>query len=93
MGWGGILIFLVIGIYLYIKFISCVEIHRERKVSLFQAILFGFVLPFGSVFIANKPLRSAWECEFCGNDKNEADYCGVCRRDPFGKERENFDND
>jgi 4-amino-4-deoxy-L-arabinose transferase-like glycosyltransferase len=66
--------------------LMCLEESRKRKIHfVFALILCLIITPFFAYFIiSSKPLRNPRGCHWCGNVKNEAEYCGLCGKNETG---------
>jgi len=79
--------FIVIGSIGYIlALLMCWQESRQREINFLVAILFCvFFTPlFGYFFISLFPKRNRRGCKWCGNKKNEAEFCGICYKNEEG---------
>jgi multisubunit Na+/H+ antiporter MnhG subunit len=67
----------------------CLQESKKRKIHFVVALLFCLLItPFFAYFIISaQGLRNPRGCNRCGNTKNEAEYCGLCKKNEFGELR------
>lgn len=82
-----ILIFIIVMLVLTV--LMCRQESKRRKISFTTALLICLIISplFGYLFISSRPLRNPRGCVWCGNEENEADYCGICGKNEAGLER------
>lgn len=80
----------MLGILIYI-FIALIiaPIGKNRRIGFWKTFLLGLVLsPLITIFIAmNSGRLNALGCLHCGNDQNEAEFCGLCGKNYHGELR------
>lgn len=83
------LIVIISGVILLV-ILMCWQESRKRKISFVGAFLIClFTSPFlGYFIISGRPLRNPRGCKWCGNTKNEAEYCGLCGKNEAGEVRQ-----
>lgn len=79
-----ILIFVIA--YIVIILLMCKQESGYRKINFFVAVLICVIITpfFGYFVISNFPLRNPKGCKWCNNSLNEAEYCGICRKNEEG---------
>lgn len=72
---------------LLLAVLMCVQESKKRKINFFVALLICILVTplFGYFIILAFPLRNPRGCQWCGNTKNEAEYCGVCGKNIQGE--------
>lgn len=67
----------------------CWQESKRRKINFFIALALCLITTpfFGYFIIANRPLRNPKGCKWCGNNYNEAIYCGMCDKNEKGELR------
>lgn len=78
---------LLIGVvYLVLTVLMCVQESKKRKLNLFFAfILCVLITPLFAYFVfLLLPERNPRGCKWCGNNENEAVYCGLCGKNEKG---------
>ncbi len=80
---------LALFILLVFTVLMCYQESKRRKINFFGAFAICVVTtPLIGYFIVGAfPLRKPRGCAFCGNEKNEAEYCGLCGKDAQGRSR------
>lgn len=80
------MIYLLIGIPLLLVILMCLQESKKRKINLFVALLLCVLTTplIGYFIVSSRPLRQARGCAWCGNEKNEAEYCGICGKNEIG---------
>lgn len=68
-------------------FLMCFQESKKRKISLPVALLLCLFLSpiIGYFIIVSRPLRFAKGCNWCDNDRNEVEFCGVCGKNELGE--------
>lgn len=63
---------------------------KNRRIGYFKSLLWCVLLsPFIGLFIAlNSGRLDVRGCQLCGNEYNEAEYCGLCKKNENGYTRE-----
>lgn len=69
-----------------ITILMCKQESERRKVNFFVAILICVIISplFGYFIITSFKLRNPIGCNWCGNEYNEAEYCGICKKNING---------
>ncbi|MDR6564242.1 biotin transporter BioY [Arcicella sp. BE140] len=72
--------------YLIITILMCKQESENRKINFFVALLICLVMTpiMGYFIISNFALRNPRGCKWCNNSQNEAEYCGVCKKNSAG---------
>lgn len=67
--------------------LMCLQESRKREINFFVALLIcALITPLVGYFIILAfPLRNPRGCQWCGNTKNEAEYCGICGKNALGE--------
>jgi hypothetical protein len=78
--------------YVAIAVMMCIQESRNRKISIFVALLLSIIItPFFAYFVFGMlPARNPKGCKWCGNTKNEAKFCGLCGKNENGEQRIGF---
>lgn len=69
------------GFIVYIIFALLVApIGKNRQIGFWKTFMWAIILtPFIAIFIAmNSGRLDARGCKHCGNNQNEAEFCGLC---------------
>ena len=68
----------------------CYQESKNRKINFFLALLICIVTTplIGYFIISSFGLRNPKGCNWCGNTKNEAVFCGICGKNDEGLSRE-----
>lgn len=87
-----IFLILLAVIYVTITVLMCLQESNNRKINFIVALLVSLVItPFFAYFVFGLlPARNRKGCNWCGNTKNEAEYCGLCGKNEQGDLRANF---
>lgn len=77
-------LFILIGISLVL--LMCYEQSKKRKINFFVALVICIITTplIGYVIISTFKTRNPKGCKWCGNERNEAEYCGVCKKNEEG---------
>ncbi len=69
-----------------VTILMCKQESEKRKLNFFFAILICVITTplFGYFIITSFKLRNPKGCNWCGNKYNEADYCGICKKNLSG---------
>ncbi|MEO6668845.1 MAG: hypothetical protein ABIN36_05185 [Ferruginibacter sp.] len=69
--------------------LMCWQESKNRKINFILAICVCIIITplFGYLFISSFPKRNARGCKWCGNSRNEAEYCGLCHKNEAGASR------
>ncbi len=80
------MIYVIVAVFLALTVLMCWQESKRRKIQFPVALLLCFVTTplFGYFIISTRPLRNPRGCQWCGNDKNEAEYCGICGKNENG---------
>tara|TARA_R100000951_G_scaffold35053_1_gene29718 strand:+ start:171 stop:431 length:261 start_codon:yes stop_codon:yes gene_type:complete len=80
-------IYIFLAVLLTLTILMCIQESKKRRIGFIPALALCIVLTplFGYYVISNRPLRTARGCEYCGNSKNEAEYCAVCGKNVEGE--------
>jgi glucan phosphoethanolaminetransferase (alkaline phosphatase superfamily) len=72
-----------------ITILMCKQESKRRKVNFFVAILICILITplFGFFVISSFKLRTPIGCKWCGNEYNEAEFCGICKKNELGNLR------
>lgn len=78
--------YLLIAIPLLLVILMCLHESKKRKINFFVALLLCLLTTplIGYFIVTNRPLRQTMGCKWCGNEKNEAEYCGLCGKNEIG---------
>lgn len=78
--------------YIFISVMMCLQESNNRKINFVAALLLSLIItPFFAYFVFGLlPARNPKGCNWCGNKKNEAEYCGLCGKNEQGDLRANF---
>lgn len=79
------------GILVYTIFALLVApIGRNRRIGFWKTFMWAILLsPFIGIFVAMSSGRlDARGCSHCGNDQNEAEFCGSCGKNEQGLTKE-----
>lgn len=82
------------GVFVYMIFALLVApIGKNRRIGFWKTFMWAMLLtPFIAIFIAMSSGRlDAKGCNHCGNDQNEAEYCGLCGKNEQGLTRDEMD--
>ena len=79
---------MIIGYLIFAVLVSFVGM--KRRIGFWKTLLWSVILtPFIGLFIGmNSGLLDAKGCKHCGNKYNEAEFCGVCKKNEAGLTRE-----
>jgi len=82
------MIYIIIGVLLALTILMCYQESKKRKINFFIALLLSFITTplIGYFIVSNRPLRNPRGCKWCGNEKNEAEYCGICGKNENGEQ-------
>ena len=85
------MIYIIIGVVLTLTILMCYQESKKRKINFFIALLLCFVNTplIGYFIVSSRPLRNPRGCKWCGNEKNEAKYCGICGKNENGEQISN----
>ena len=85
------MIYIFIGVALALTILMCLQESKKRKINLLVALLLCIILTplIGYLIISGRPLRNPKGCKWCGNEKNEAEYCGICGKNENGEQISN----
>jgi len=74
-------------IILTLTVLMCIQESKRRKIHFVLALAICIVATplFGYIAISTFALRNPRGCAFCGNEKNEAVYCGRCGKNAEGE--------
>ena len=81
----------MIGLVVYIILALLVApIGKNRQIGFWKTFMWAIILsPFFAIFIAmNSGKLNAKGCKHCGNDQNEAEFCGLCKKNEQGLAKE-----
>ncbi len=80
------LIFIPSIAYIIIAILMCRQESKNRKINFFIALLICLIITpfFGYFVISNFALRNPKGCKWCNNSENEAEYCGICKKNDAG---------
>jgi 4-amino-4-deoxy-L-arabinose transferase-like glycosyltransferase len=69
--------------------LMCWQESQKRKIHFILAIFICMLITpfFGYFIICSFALRNPIGCNWCGNTKNEAEYCGLCGKNKEGQIR------
>lgn len=83
------MIYVVALVFIVLTILMCWQESQRRKISFPIALILCLVATpiFGLFIIQSRPLRNARGCSFCGNEQNEAEYCGICGKNELGELR------
>ncbi len=67
----------------------CLQESKKRKINFISALFICILLTpfFGYFIISGRPLRNPKGCKWCGNEENEAEFCGICNKNESGELR------
>ncbi len=87
-----IFLFILVFFYITIAVLMCIQESKNRKINFIVAFLLSVAItPFFAYFVFGLlPARNPKGCNWCGNKKNEAEYCGLCGKNENGELRVNF---
>jgi 4-amino-4-deoxy-L-arabinose transferase-like glycosyltransferase len=76
-------------IAIVLTLLMCWQESKSRKIHVVVAVILCLLItPFFAYFlISSQPLRNPRGCNWCGNKKNEAEYCGLCGKNENGELR------
>jgi hypothetical protein len=79
-------------VYVVVAILMCWQESKNRKINFFLAVLLCIIItPFFAYFLFDFfPTRNPKGCVWCGNKKNEAEYCGLCGKNKNGELHANF---
>lgn len=68
----------------------CRQESKKRKIHFIIALVLCFLLTplIGYFIIISRPLRNSLGCKNCGNKYNEAEFCGLCKKNSEGFTKE-----
>lgn len=80
------ILYIFLFVLLSLTVLMCVQESKKRIIGFVPALALCIVLTpfFGYFVISSRPLRSARGCKYCGNLRNEAEYCAVCGKNEVG---------
>lgn len=69
-----------------LAFAMCWQESKLRKINFFWALFLCVIItPLIAYFIiSGYGLRNPRGCKWCGNTENEAEFCGICRKNENG---------
>ena len=72
--------YIAIAIGVILILLTGIQESRKRKINVFFALLILFLATplFGYFILSNIAIRNPIGCKWCGNNKNEVEYCGIC---------------
>jgi hypothetical protein len=78
--------------YLGISYLIAAKIGKYKTLGFWKTFFLCLAIsPFLGYFIAaNSRLIDARGCRWCGNNYNEAEYCGLCGKNEKGEIRPGF---
>jgi 4-amino-4-deoxy-L-arabinose transferase-like glycosyltransferase len=78
--------YLLAPIAIILTLLMCWQESKRRKIHVAMAILICILATplFGYFIISSFALRNPVGCNWCGNTKNEAVYCGLCGKNKEG---------
>jgi len=67
----------------------CIQEGKKREIGVAKSIMACvFLTPVIGYFIIKSSLKLDTKgCTWCGNKYNEAEYCGICKKDEQGELR------
>lgn len=73
-------------IVLVLTILMCLQESKKRKITFWKAFIICLLISpfFGYFIITNHGLRNPAGCKWCGNEKNEAEFCGICGKNVEG---------
>ena len=73
-------------IMLVLAILMCLQESKKRKINFWLALLICILVSpvFGYFIISSFGLRNPRGCTWCGNQYNEAVFCGICGKDADG---------
>lgn len=82
-----ILFILVITAVVLLTFFMCLQESKRRKIHFITAIIICILTTplLGYLIISSIGLRNPIGCKWCGNSKNESEYCGICHKNAQGE--------
>ncbi len=85
------MIYIFIGVALALTILMCLQESKKRKINFLVALLLCIILTplIGYLIISGRPLRNPKGCKWCSNEKNEAEYCGICGKNENGEQISN----
>jgi hypothetical protein len=80
------MIYLIISIVLGLTVLMCFQESKKRKIEFISSLVFCVVLTplIGYFIITSRSLRNPKGCNWCGNEQNEVEYCGICGKNEKG---------
>jgi 4-amino-4-deoxy-L-arabinose transferase-like glycosyltransferase len=80
------ILFILALIAIALILLMCWQESKKRKIHFAIAILICILTTplFGYFIISAFALRNPIGCTWCGNTKNEAEYCGLCGKNKEG---------
>lgn len=85
----------MVNILVYIFFALLIApIGKNRKIGFWKTFMWALLLsPFIAIFIAMSSGKlNARGCKHCGNNQNEAEFCGLCKKNEEGITKEQIQN-
>jgi hypothetical protein len=81
------MIYIFFIVYFSVSFLIADKIGRNKKLGFVMTLLICiFLSPFiGFLISENSALKFPIGCNWCGNNDNEARYCGICGKDINGE--------
>ena len=79
-------IIFVLVLVLALTVMMCLQESKRRKINFLAALIICLITTplFGYFIISSFRLRNPKGCKWCGNKENEAEFCGVCRKNEKG---------
>lgn len=78
-------------VYYAIALMYTIREGSKRSIGFAGVALLVFLLPLIGIFIVESfPNTKAKGCSWCGNNYNEAAYCGLCGKNEAGEIRPGF---
>ena len=86
--------YVVLAIFLVLVLGMAWQDGSKRTCGFFGALAICLVLTplFGYFVVHLFPLRDPPGCKWCGNERNESEYCGVCGKNQAGELKPVADN-
>jgi hypothetical protein len=87
-----IFLFILGFFYIVVSVLMCIQESNNRKINFVLALILCIAItPFFAYFVFGiLPARNPRGCNWCGNKKNEAEYCGLCGKNEKRDLRPNF---
>ncbi|MES2656369.1 MAG: hypothetical protein V4620_12315 [Bacteroidota bacterium] len=78
---------IILIVFFLLAILMCWQESKKRKINFFVALFICVITTplIGYFIISSFGLRNPRGCKWCGNEYNEAEYCGICKKNENGE--------